>query len=325
MNHEMACDSCNGPAHRRRCPAAAHANGATASFPAGGVVFKHEKNISILREDLEIGLERIHVHYVFRSSAAKPLNRTIGFPMAKILFDDGADNLGDRSASQTDLRNYMAFKAMAGGKPVRTVWHEYAWKDGVNITAQLRAMKVPVFAAFNGRDFGLQDLPQRTLYKLLREGLAERFENDPVTYPRWRYQTVYEWRQIFPSGESELDISYTPLYGDQTTERKYAMFPGKGDDAYCYDEDFKARFEERRKKGIYTEPLTLGYILNTASNWNGPIGIFRLKINNPDNYLFSFCPPEGLKPAGDGLTWEARNFVPRSDIDLIFMSQDIEQ
>jgi hypothetical protein len=50
-------------------PAAVLANGATASFPAGGVVFHQNEHISIEREELTIGLERIHVHYVFRSSA----------------------------------------------------------------------------------------------------------------------------------------------------------------------------------------------------------------------------------------------------------------
>jgi hypothetical protein len=307
-------------------PTAAYANGATASFPAGGVVFQHEKNISIVREELEVGLRRIHVHYVFRSSADRPLARTIGFPMAKVLFDDGPDNLGDRSASETNLRNYMAFEAKANGKPVRSKLHEYAWKDGMNVTAQLRAMKVPVFATYNGKDFGLQDLPRQTIDKLLKSGLADRYVSDRVIYPRWQYQTVYEWRQTFPPGKSELDISYTPLYGDETTEAKYSMFPGKeGDAAYCYDDEFKARFEERRKNGVYTEPLTLGYILKTATNWNGSIGVFRLKISNPDHYLFSFCPPDGLKPAGNGSIWEARNFVPRSDLDLIFMSQDADQ
>lgn len=307
-------------------PVAVRANGATASFPAGGVVFKHEKNISIAREELEIGLKRIHVHYVFRSSADRPLERTIGFPMAKVFLGDGPDNLGDRSASEKDWRNYMAFEAKAGGKPVRSKLHEYAWKDGINVTAQLRAMKVPIFAVYNGKDFGLQDLPRQTIDKLVKNGFADRYKNDPVIYPRWQYQTVYEWRQTFPPGESELDVSYTPLYGDETTEGKYSMFPGKaGDAAYCYDDAFKARFEERRKKGVYTEPLTLGYILKTAANWNGPIGVFRLKINNPENYLFSFCPPDGLKPTGDGPAWEARNFVPRSDLDLIFMYQDIDR
>lgn len=301
-------------------PVAAHANGATASFPAGGVMFKQDEDISIAREDLEIGLERIRVHYVFNSSASQPLERTIGFPMAKVWMGDGTDELTGRSASKTDLRNYMAVKVKVNGSPIQPELHEYAWRDGVNITEWLRARDVPVFPVWNGRDFGLRHLPESTVEELVEANLAER--SDPLVEPRWQYQTVYEWRQTFPPGDSEVEISYTPLYGVVTTEGKYALFPDdgdnrySGDDRYCYDDAFKARFEQTH---AYMEPLTLGYILKTAKNWTGPIGEFHLKVNNPEDYLFSFCPPAGLKPGADKWTWEARNFVPEADIDMIFL------
>ena len=91
-------------------PAAVLANGATASFPAGGVVFHQNEHISIEREELTIGLERIYVHYVFRSSADHPLQLTIGFPMPKMMLDGGTDMLfakkriGNRSAQLHGFR-----------------------------------------------------------------------------------------------------------------------------------------------------------------------------------------------------------------------------
>lgn len=300
------------------------ANGATASFPAGGVVFRHNDDIAIEREDLTIGLQNVHVHYVFRSSAARPLRLTIGFPLAKIALDDGPDNLGDRSASKTNMRNYMAFKVRVNGRPVRAKLHEYASNDGADVTAKLRALHVPVFAVFNGRDFGLQRLSRSTVQALQEAGLVESYGDDPTLYPQWEYQSVYEWRQTFRPGGTEVDISYTPLYGDETTEGKYQMFPGPGDARYCYDDAFKERFRALRKDNVYFEPLTLGYILRTAKNWNGPIGLFNLKIADPDGYLFSFCIPDALKPAGDGLTWTAHDFVPDSDLDIVFFFEDAE-
>jgi hypothetical protein len=305
-------------------PVIALANGASASFPAGGVVFHQEKHISIAREDLEIGLKHIRVHYVFRSSATRPLRLTLGFPLAKFSLNSGVDMLSERSASQTDLRNYMAFEVKADGKPVQLKRHEYAWKDGINITTQLEALHVPVFAPFNGQDFGLQDLPPSTLDALMEAKLVDRYGKDPAIYPQWDYQTVYEWQQTFPPGESTVDVTYVPLYGDETTEAKFSMFPGKeeGDARYCFDDTLKTRFEALKAKDVYIEPLTLGYILKTAQNWNGPIGAFNLKVDNPDGYLFSFCPPAGLRANGDGSTWEARDFTPTSDLDLVFFFQD---
>lgn len=294
------------------------ANGATAEFQAGGVVFKHNKDISIVREDLEIGLERIRVHYVFHSAARRPVRLTIGFPMAKIFFDDGPDELGSRSASKNDLHDYMAFVVFANGRRPKTKLHEYAWLSGVNVTRELRAMHVPVFAVFNGKDFGLQHLKKPVLARLLEKKLVDQEGGDRTIYPQWEYQSVYEWRQTFAPGKNEVEVTYTPLAGDETTEEKYSMFPGDGDAKYCYDDAFKAGFKQWRDKNSYTEPVTVGYILKTATNWNGPIDEFHLKVTAPEMDLFSFCTPDGLKPTGDGVTWEAKNFVPRQNLEFVF-------
>src|SRR5690606_15243455 len=72
---------------------AALANGAVSEFPAGGVVFKAEKDVSIASEELEIGWKAIRVRYVFVSYATEPIERTIGFPMAKVSLEDGPDNI----------------------------------------------------------------------------------------------------------------------------------------------------------------------------------------------------------------------------------------
>jgi hypothetical protein len=307
--------------------ASALANGATASFPAGGVVFKHEKHISIEREDLDITLEKIHVHYVFRSNASHPLKLTIGFPMARYpLAFDGPDFLGARAAPTEDIHDYMAFKVKVNGKPLKPKLHQYAWLGDRNITLHLRKLHVPplVFPATVGAK-ELQKLPKTTQNKLLKEKFVERYADDPTLYPQWDYQSVYEWRQSFKPGETDVDITYVPLTGDDTAEDKYSLYPGQGSDAeYCYDETLKKKFKALLDKKAYIEPLSLGYILKTAKNWNGPIGQLNLKVSSKNGYLFSFCPPAGLKPAGDGTHWVAKNFVPDRDLDVVFFYHSTE-
>lgn len=36
---------------------------------------------------------------------------------------------------------------------------------------------------------------------------------------------------------------------------------------------------------------------------------------------FSFCVPDGLKPVGDGMSWVAEDFVPKSDLKIVFYLQ----
>jgi hypothetical protein len=156
---------------------AALANGAVSEFPAGGVVFKPEKDISIVSEELEIGWNAIHVRYVFESYAPTPIERTIGFPMAEVSLADGPDNVIDRSWRQeqeADPRNYMAFEVSVNGKSVRPMLHEYAWFNGTNITGKLLEMGIPLFAADTETFTKLAQLPEATIRTLKREKLVQK-------------------------------------------------------------------------------------------------------------------------------------------------------
>jgi hypothetical protein len=296
------------------------ANGAISEFPAGGVVFKHSREISIAREDLEIGWDRIRVHYVFESSASRPIERTIGFPTARISLDDSPDGIENRSAAAhgSDTRNYMAFEVRVDGKPFEPTLHEYAWSGDTNITRKLHDMGVPAFVAGAEMLKKLARLPEATVQKLVQEKLAEP-DGDSLI-PQWQYQTVYEWRQTFRPGRTEVDISYTPLIGGRSDYEYY--YPGhEGARLYCFDDATKQKLAKIKSPLAGPEPFTVGYILGTARNWNGPIGAFRLEIVEKNSFS-SFCAPDGLKSEGDGKSWSAQDFVPRSDLKILFFHQE---
>jgi len=299
---------------------AALANGAVSEFPAGGVVFKPEKDISIVSEELEIGWNAIHVRYVFESYAPTPIERTIGFPMAKVSLADGPDNVIDRSwrpEQEADPRNYMAFEVSVNGKSVRPMLHEYAWFNGTNITGKLLEMGIPLFAADTETFTKLAQLPEATIRTLKREKLVQEDDSDHWLVPRWEYQAVYEWTQTFATGETVVEISYKPFFG-AGNNYQYYYEGGEGAASYCLGTVTRQKLAELRAKGISPEPFTVGYILTTARNWNGPVGDFRLKISNVRDSLFSFCVPDGLEAVGDGMSWKAKNFVPDSDLKIVF-------
>jgi hypothetical protein len=282
--------------------APAHANGALAEFPAGGVVFKPAKDISIAREDLEIGWDRIRVRYVFESSASEARQETIGFPLAKVPQDDSPDGFQD------DDRNYMGFEVSVDGKPLSSTPHEYAWLGEINITAKLKEMGVPVFAATPEAFEALAHLPEATIARLKQEELVD--EDGEWLIPRWSYQAVHEWTQTFAPGQTEVEISYAPRFG--ATNEYATYYPGgEGAKDYCLDETVK----QKLSGDAQPQPFTVGYILTTARNWNGPIGEFNLKIANTDSFA-SLCVPDGLTAAGDG--WSGRDFVPKDDLKVLF-------
>lgn len=293
---------------------AAHANGAWSEFPAGGVVFKKVPEISILREDLEIGLDEIRVRYVFNSFSREPLERTIGFPMAKVPLDDSPDNFEDRSRARDgeDARNYMAFKVSVDGKPIAATLHEYAWSGEDNVTARLADLGVPVFAPDIEAFEKLARLPEATIRALAQEDLAT--QDGSWVIPKWQYQSVYEWTQSFEAGHTIVEVSYKPLFGSDYGPEPYFESGSKSAD-YCYD---NATRQMLAGLSGFPEPFTVGYVLKTAANWNGPIGRFNLRINNEEGGFARFCVPEGLKAVGDGASWFAEEFVPSSDLAIVF-------
>lgn len=298
------------------------ANGAWSEFPAGGVIFKSEQNISIAREDLEVGHDIIRVRYVFESSWPEPVSRTIGFPMAKVPLDDSPDNYPDRSWAQEgqDIRNYMGLEVSVDGRPLAPpVLHEYAWLGETDVTAKLREMNVPVFAASTEDYASLARLPEATVEKLLREELA--VEEGEWLVPQWQYQTVYEWTQLFEPGRSEVEITYRPLYGSFYGPEPYHP-EGSESANYCYGSDTRQKLAAILKAGALPTPFTVGYILRTAGYWNGPIAEFNLKVRRGERDIVSFCVPDGLKATGDGVSWSAEQFEPRSDLNFVFFRRD---
>jgi hypothetical protein len=60
------------------------ANDSAAELDAGGLVLVKDPDISLLEEDLRIGLDRIGVRYVFRNRSDAPRTVRVAFPLPPI-------------------------------------------------------------------------------------------------------------------------------------------------------------------------------------------------------------------------------------------------
>lgn len=302
---------------------AAMANGAWSEFPAGGVVvFKPEKDIRIAREDLEIAWNLIRVRYAFVSDASEPVERTIGFPLARVSLEDGPDHISSRTwaTDGNDPRNYMAFRVSVNGQPLTPELHEYAWSGDTNVSQRILDLDLPLFSAGDDTSEKLAQLPETTREELQRDNLLvwETYPSSDWFAPKWEYQAVYEWTQTFAPGETIVEISYRPLFGSDYGLEPY--YPGGARSGqYCYDDATQEKLTAGR---LQPTPFTVGYILQTARFWNGPIGDFRLKITRDKADFVSFCVPDGLSAVGDGESWEASDFVPRSDLNIVFFDME---
>jgi hypothetical protein len=302
--------------------APAFANGAMASFPAGGVEFKDNADISIAREDLLLSPSQVRVQYKFLSTATQPQTVTIGFPLPRVPSSpETPDTVGAVNGSGGDPRNYLGFGVAVDERPLIPILHEYAWLGDTDVTAVLLEAGLPLLPIIETWAALVPQLDAATAKMLVDSGLVYGSVGSYLD-PLWDYQAVYEWSQDFEPGETSVDIRYRPLmgwpadYGNRYETGEYA-------DSACVDDDLRAEIAAR---GRYYDVAQLDYITTTAKHWNGPIAEFNLTIqaSRPKRWsadgdvLFASCPvaPTRLSEYEWGFT--AKDYVPDKDVRVFF-------
>jgi len=316
--------------------APALANGVISEFPAGGLVFKEAANIAIAREDLYLSIRQIKVHYVYRSDAKDTETHTIGFPMPKVPLDGGPDYLGGTDAAALgDMRNYMDFKVSVNGDPLEVTLHEFAWLDGVDVSETLKAAGVPLIPSNEEGQPDLANLDRKVIDRLVEQGLFRTYDGSDYLELAWLYQTVYEWRQDFAPGQTEVEISYVPLNGypgeigqsyEGGGEYDDPVYVKERKDQYCIHDSLINAIKKHRAQGSY-EVVTQGYVTTTGNFWKGPIEEFNLIVDKYDSGegmrdadLVAFCPLEAKKIGPTQFQWTAKDFEPSNDISVVYYS-----
>lgn len=297
--------------------AAAQANAQSAEYAAGGLVFKQSASIAMTSEDLYLSMRQVRVVYVFRSFAPAAQKLLLVFPMPPMPtgYDpDGLVRAPEESLAlmhSADIHpyNYMNFTVRVNGKPVTTHASGRALLGNRDVTRLLSDAGVQLM--FRPDDYqALLELPEPVRRKLSVEGLLDS------DYPKWNYQTIYEWDQTFPPGETRVEISYQPAVGDRV-DVNGLMTPDSGDaKKYCIDASLRRALHNRQP---FPEMYTLGYILSTAKGWKGPIGRFHLVVEKASQRdLLAFCPAGAKKISPTRFEWNAVDFVPERDLNIMF-------
>ena len=127
-----------------------------------------------------------------------------------------------------------------------------------------------------------------------------------------------------------VEQTYTPGTGSQSTLTFGAPDLGAAQashyrETYCTDGPFTSAAQSlyreanapNSKRGAFEEYLS--YVIRSGANWAGPIGTFRLVVDKGDTTLVSFC-GDGVRKIGP-TTFEmiAKDYMPRRDIDVLFI------
>ncbi len=314
--------------------APASANDSTAELASGGLVLTKSAAIEMRAEDLYISDQAVRVHYVFANTSAKDVTVTVAFPMPDITTHGFDDTLAIPTENPT---NILGFSTTVDGQPVVAQVEQKAIRNGVDETAYLRSLGVPLAPHLDATNKFISALPAATRAALVKRGLAvidQYGDSDQAMQDHWEatwtLKTTYYWRQTFPAGrEIVVEHNYTPSVGGTVGTAigtpGYAKQPEfaqrKAHD--CMDDAFLAGVEKTKKPGDDYPPLweeRIEYILSTGANWKAPIGDFRMVVDKGDAAnLVSFCGDNVKKISPTQFEMRATNFTPRREVSILIL------
>jgi hypothetical protein len=311
----------------------AKANDSSAALAAGGLVLTRNAAVEMRSEDLYISAKLVRVRYRFLNTSPRDVTLTVAFPMPDITTEGFDDLIAVPTESPT---NFLAFRTVVDGQPVKARLEQKAIKNGVDRTALLRAWGVPLAPHLAATNKALDRLPQARKEQLVKLGLAVEDDYDAGKGTEhhldatWTLKTTYFWTQVFPAGrEVAVEHRYQPATGESAgtswgaaywpKEKEYAAEKAK----YCVDPDFEATAARAVKGDAVSPPYTeqrIGYILTTGGNWAAPIGDFHMTIDKgAAANLVSFC-GTGVRKTSP-TTFEVRyaNFTPTSEVAVLIL------
>jgi hypothetical protein len=282
------------------------ANDTMSQLGTGGLVFVSSADVTMDAEDLSVGPEQVKVVYHFTNTGKDDQQTLVAFPLPDITGD--GDFMVDVPGE--DPQNLFGFTTTFDGQPVASTLHQYAFAVGVDQTALLNRLGVPLTPFGVATTTALNALSDADKAQLQHLGMVIPMEYDAgqgwqTDYtPIWTLKSTYTWEAEFKAGvTAEVVHTYRPSVGgtvattflqpphDAADENRPAAYREK----YCTDDAFVKSVKKTLKDptDLFSAPYTeswISYVWSTGANWGGPIGKFRLTIDKGDpKNLVSFC------------------------------------
>jgi hypothetical protein len=321
------------------------ADDSTASLRAGGLALEKTDKIALVSEDLHLSPTAVRVSYRFRNLTDVDTETIVAFPMPDVTGSvDMTVAIPDPAKD-----NFLRFITRVDGKQVDSQVEQRAFltapdKPDVEITERLKSLGVPLVPTMEAAGATLSALSAPQRKALADAGIVYPLDVDVGKgahvdwVPLWTLRSKFWRKQVFPARRDLLvEQTYTPGTGSQSTlsfgaPDLSAEQESHYRETYCTDGPFRSAAQSIYRKanapnsklGAFEEYLS--YVITSGANWAGPIGTFRLVVDKGDpQTLVSFC-GDGVRKIGP-TTFEmtAKDYMPRRDIDVLFIKTHLNR
>lgn len=313
------------------------ANDSTAELHTGGLILVENEFVEMASEDLYISTEEVRVTYEFRNAGDTDRTVLVAFPMP----DMKGDPFVPISFPSEESENLFDFSTRVNGEPVDATLYQTVSAAGIDRTALLTRLGVPLLPFSAATADAMNTLPEADRDQLVHLGLAFREQFDAGDgweeglWPLWTLRATYAFEATFPAGETvTIEHRYRPSVGGTVgvtfnePESEYSNYAAYAE-RYCMDEDFLAAVRatttpENPYPPFYEQRIS--YILTTGANWSGPIGSFRLVVDKgaPEN-LVSFCGTGVRKIGPTTFEMTATDFIPEREVEILILQRQPDQ
>ena len=312
----------------------ASANDSSAYLATGGLVMARNDAVEMRSEDLFVSTAEIRVTYHFFNRTNEDVTTLVAFPLPDIRAPSEEDNFVI-PVPDAD-RNFLAFETKVNGQPVAMQVEQRAETLGVDRTAWLESLGLPLAPHDPALPNLLAKLPVETRRELYENGMIDDPGIGPTLpysagiQPRWMARTTYYWKQTFPAGrEIVIEHRYQPSVGGSVQTSIGEPFESPQDkrdyaDRFCVDDGFTRAVKNARARAgsdsFILSEARLEYVLVTGANWSGPIGRFTLTVDKgaPEN-LTSFCMDGVKKIAPTQFRVEKTDFWPERNLQILIL------
>jgi len=311
-------------------------DGSAEATAVGGIVLKREARISMEKERLTVGRDRVTVEYEFLNTTNQDITVEVAFPIPGY-------GLGSRYSPSfhgdlggwhvwvegKELKYQTEVKAVADPSPAVP-----GNSDGLDQAQLLRRMSIDIesFGHFQADGYitpDVQRLSKAQQEELTRSGLLDQ------GLPSWTVWKTYHWQQRFPAHKILLvKHEYAPELGLRYLDAASLRNDTKEQNATlsdsCVDPTLRSKLivavpNDNGFGGGGVLPTTwVDYILTTANTWKTPIKDFELVVERPkpkgrlSSYV-SFCWDGKVEPQGpDMFVARSANFVPKHELRVMF-------
>lgn len=296
----------------------AGANDTLVTLAAGGLVPRKSSAIAMVSEDLQVSVRQIRVKYVFRNDSDQDIDAIVAFPMP-VLDGAGIANSPVKFPAASPL-NFMDFRVLVAGEPVKPKIDIRAYYEGRDITARLRDLRLPLSVLDRQRlNAAVGDLTEDQQRELKKGLLVD-------DWPYWHTSIQYYWNQHFQAKtDLEVQHSYRPIVGGGYITKDSTLVESDERRDYCGNAETLQRIKAAQQRSTAPRNDTVllerevHYILTTANNWKGPIGNFHLTVTTRPEDILTTC-MEGLERTGPGRYELVRsNFRPSRELKLLIV------